>query len=166
MSLITDAKLDHVAIAVHDIASAVPVYVDALGARFLFGGDNERQGFRWAQFGFPNGGKVEFVTPLTPDGFVARFLQQRGEGVHHVTLKTDDIEAAIAELGAAGLDPMMVNLGNPEWKECFLHPKQASGTLVQIAQSRFTDEDLARHHLADHADSGHRHLTFEELASR
>lgn len=163
--MISDAQLDHVAIAVHDIGRAIPVYADALGGRFLFGGDNDAQGFRFAQFKFPNGGKVELVTPLSPDGFVARFLERRGEGVHHVTFKTGDIEAAIAELRASGLEPMMVNLRTPQWKEAFLHPRQAAGTLVQIAESQFTDEEVARHHLSDHGDAGHRHLTFEELFS-
>jgi methylmalonyl-CoA/ethylmalonyl-CoA epimerase len=163
--LISDAQLDHVAIAVHDIARAIPIFVDALGGRFLFAGDNEQQGFRFAQFGFPHGGKVEFVSPLRDDGFVARFLASRGEGVHHVTLKTNDIEAALSELRGSGLEPIMVNLSSPQWKEAFLHPKDALGTLVQIAQSQFGDEELARHHLSDHSGSDHRHLTFEELGS-
>jgi catechol 2,3-dioxygenase-like lactoylglutathione lyase family enzyme len=54
-----DAKLDHVAIAVRDVRSWIHLVVDALGARFLFGGDVEEQGFRWVQFAFPMGGKVD-----------------------------------------------------------------------------------------------------------
>jgi len=163
--VITDAKIDHVAIAVHDIARAIPIYAETFGARYLFGGDNTRQGFRWAQFTFPNGGKVEFVAPLVPDGFVARFLAARGEGVHHITLKTEHISAALEEVRSGGLEPIMVNIDGDDWKEAFIHPKQALGVLVQIAQSRFSDEQVARHHLSDHSKSDHRHVAFEDLGS-
>ena len=163
--MIEDARLDHVAIAVHDVERALPIYCDALGARFLFGADNDRQGFRFVQFGFPGGGKVEFVSPLTSDSFVARFLERRGEGVHHITLKTDDIRGALDHLRDSGLEPVMVNLDNPEWQEAFLHPSAALGVLVQLAQSRWGDDEVARHHLEDHSRSDHAHLTFEELLS-
>jgi methylmalonyl-CoA/ethylmalonyl-CoA epimerase len=163
--MIADAKIDHVAVAVHDVARAIPIYADVLGAAYLFGGDNRRQGFRWAQFAFPNGGKIEFVAPLDPDGFVARFLAARGEGVHHVTLKTGDIGAALDGLRAGGLEPIMVNTDHDDWKEAFVHPRQALGVLVQIAQSRFSDAEVAQHHLSDHSRSDHRHLAFEELGT-
>src|ERR1041385_1640514 len=88
-----DAKVDHVAIAVRAMRPAMPLYTDALGAQFLFAGERTDQGFLWAQFGFPAGGKIELVTPLTPDGFVARFLERRGEGVHHATLNAPDLHA-------------------------------------------------------------------------
>src|SRR5205823_10023207 len=53
-----DAHIDHVAIAVRRYEAAIPFFVDALGGAFLFGGENAAQGFRWAQFRFPNGGKI------------------------------------------------------------------------------------------------------------
>lgn len=161
--MISDAKLDHVAIAVHDIAKATPLFAGALGGRFLFAADNEEQGFRFAQFVLPSGGKIELVAPLSDDGFVARFLERRGEGVHHITLKSEDISAALAELAAAAVPVMMVSVDRSEWKEAFIHPRDANGVLVQIAQSAWSDEEMAGHHLSDHAGAGHRHLAFEEL---
>ncbi len=161
--MIKDAQLDHVAIAVHDIAGAVPLFVDALGGRYLFGADSDEQGFRFAQFALPQGGKIELVAPLSPDGFVARFLARHGEGVHHVTLKTEDIEAALAALAERGVPVMMVSTDREEWKEAFIHPRDAHGVLVQIAQSSWTDGEVAEHHLSDHTDAGHRHLAFEDL---
>lgn len=163
--MIEDAKLDHVAIAVANLARAIPIYVEGFGGRFLFAGDNGRQGFRFAQFAFPNGGKIEFVVPLNNESFVARFLERRGEGVHHITLKTDDIHAALAGLRTAGLEPMMVNTANEQWKEAFIHPRDALGVLVQVAQASLSDEEMARHHLLDHGTADHHHLTFEELLS-
>jgi methylmalonyl-CoA/ethylmalonyl-CoA epimerase len=158
-----DATIDHVSIAVRDLSRAIPFYVETLGARFLFAGERADQGFRWAQFRFPGGGKIELVTPLTPDGFVGRFLERRGEGVHHVTLKVPDIERAIAHLEGQGVPLFNVSTGRPDWKEAFIHPKDANGTLVQIAQSAISDEEVARHHLQPHEEHDHRHLSLADL---
>ena len=158
-----DTQIDHVAIAVRSVASAKPLFVDALGATFLFAGDNVRQGFRWAQFRFPHGGKIELVTPIDDDGFVQRFLDKRGEGVHHMTLKVPDIERAIAHLESTGVELINVSIAHPYWKEAFVHPRDAHGVLVQVVQSAFSDEDTAEHHLSDHDGSDHRHLSLAEL---
>jgi methylmalonyl-CoA/ethylmalonyl-CoA epimerase len=163
--MVPGGRVDHVAIAVRSIADSIGFYVDTLGARFLFAGDQNDQGFRWAQFAFPEGGKIELVTPLRDDGFLARFLERHGEGVHHVTFKTDDIDAAIAHLRARGVPLINVNTEHDEWKEAFIHPRDANGTLFQIAQSRLSDEENARHHLTPHEDASHRHVRLEELLS-
>lgn len=158
-----DAQVDHLAVAVYNVASAKPLFVDALGGNFLFAGENAGQGFRWAQFRFPHGGKIELVTPTTKDGFVQRFLDRRGEGVHHVTLKVPDIARAIEHIRSTGVEPVRISIEAPSWKEAFIHPRDAHGVLIQIAQSRFSDEDTARHHLTDHETSDHRHLTLADL---
>jgi methylmalonyl-CoA/ethylmalonyl-CoA epimerase len=158
-----DAEVDHVAIAVRDVGAAVPLFVDALGGEFLFAGENHSQGFRWAQFRFPHGGKIELVTPTTADGFVQRFLDRRGEGVHHVTLKVPDIVGAIAHLREQGVELMRVSTEHPSWKEAFIHPRDGHGVLIQIAQSRFSDEEAAAHHLTDHETADHRHLRLADL---
>lgn len=163
MDLIPGARIDHVAVAVHEVARAAPFFADALGGSFLFAGDSHEQGFRFAQFTFPGGGKIELVTPLAPDSFVARFLARRGEGVHHVTFKTDDIRAAIAHLEATGIPVINVSTESEEWKEAFVHPRDAHGVLIQIAESPMADADVARHHMEDHTGTGHRHPSFEEL---
>lgn len=158
-----DALVDHVAVAVRDISSAVPLFVDALGGKFLFAGENAAQGFRWAQFRFPHGGKIELVTPSSGDGFVQRFLDRRGEGVHHVTLKVPDIVLALEHLRSRGVEPINVRLGHPSWKEAFIHPRDGHGVLIQLAQSRYSDEEAAQHHLSDHDEADHRHLRLEDL---
>ncbi len=160
--LVLDAQLDHIAVAVRDIRASMRVFQDALGAAFLFGGDVPGQAFRWAQFRFPHGGKIELVTPLG-DGFVQRFLDARGEGVHHVTLKTPDIHRSIAHLEATGVTPINVSVEGEHWKEAFIHPRDAHGVLVQVAQASWDDESMARHHLEDHAGAGHHHLGFHDL---
>jgi len=133
-------RLDHVAVAVHAIKPALRLYRDALGGEYLMGGDVGGS-WRWLQLRYPGGGKVELLEPLG-DGFLSRFLGSRGEGLHHVTFKTDDIEGAVERLETGGYELVDVNLENPHWKEAFLRPSGAHGTLIQVAQSAGSDDDV------------------------
>jgi methylmalonyl-CoA epimerase len=130
--------LDHVAVAVNSIKPALSLYRDALGGQYLMGGDAGGS-WRWLQVRYPGGGKVELLEP-TGEGFLSRFLERHGEGLHHVTFKTDDIHAAIAQVEARGFELVDVNIDGPHWKEAFVRPSKAHGTLVQIAQSSAPDE--------------------------
>jgi methylmalonyl-CoA/ethylmalonyl-CoA epimerase len=136
-----DLQLDHVAVAVHSVKAALPLFRDALGGEYLMGSDMD--GWRWVQFRYPGGGKVELLEPLGDHGFLARFLEGHGEGLHHVTFKTDDIEAAIAHVESTGYELVDADLSDPHWKEAFLRPSQAHGTLIQIAQSSAPDDVVA-----------------------
>ncbi len=130
-------EFDHVAVALHSIKPALKLYRDALGGEYLMGAD---QGdWRWLQLRWPGGGKVELLEPLA-DGFLTKFLDSRGEGLHHVTFKTDDIQGAIGNLCARGFELVDVNLSDPHWKEAFLRPSTSHCTLIQLAQSSAPDE--------------------------
>jgi methylmalonyl-CoA/ethylmalonyl-CoA epimerase len=131
-------ELDHVAVAVHSIRDALRLYRDALGGEYLMGGD-EGGTWRWLQLRFPGGGKVELLEPLG-EGFLSRFLERHGEGLHHVTFKTDDLPAAIAHVEATGYEIVDVQLEDPHWREAFLRPSGAHGTLIQLAWSAVPDE--------------------------
>ena len=84
------------------------------------------------------------MTPVA-DGFVSRFLETRGEGVHHVTYRVQDIEAQVDRLRRAGVRLTLVNLANEHWKEAFLHPRDAHGVLIQLAESPHDEDDTAQH---------------------
>jgi len=144
LPFVRGAQLDHVAVAVRDAAVSAKLFRDVLGAEFLSFGDNEEQGFRFVQYRFPGGGKVELVTPIA-EGFVSRFLDRRGEGVHHVTFKVTDLSSQVDRLRAGGVELIMVNLENPHWREAFIHPKNAHGVLVQVAESLHSDEEASEH---------------------
>lgn len=139
-----DLEFDHVAVAVHSIKAALPLYRDALGGEYLMGGEPDGT-WRWVQLRFPGGGKVELLEPLA-DGFVSRFLERYGEGLHHITFKADDLRAAIRHVEGLGYELVDVNLEDEHWKEAFLRPSKAHGTLIQIAQSSAPD-DVAKEHL-------------------
>jgi methylmalonyl-CoA/ethylmalonyl-CoA epimerase len=136
-------ELDHVAVAVHSIKDALKLYRDGLGGEYLMGGDQDT--WRWVQLRFPGGGKVELLEPLG-EGFLSKFLESRGEGLHHVTFKTNDIEAAIDHLRGQGFELVDVSISDPNWKEAFLRPSKSHGTLLQIAQSSAPD-DVAKDRL-------------------
>jgi methylmalonyl-CoA/ethylmalonyl-CoA epimerase len=133
--------LDHVAVAVRSLRNALALYRDALGGEFLMGGD-AGVSWRWAQFRYPGGGKIEILEPLG-EGFLSKFLDRHGEGLHHVTFKTDDLEAAIAQVEAQGYELVDIDLESEHWKEAFLRPSKAHGTLIQLAQSKYPDEVVA-----------------------
>lgn len=116
----TKFELDHVAVALNSIEPAVKLYRDGLGGEYLMGGDRAET-WKWVQFRWPGGGKVELLAPKA-EGFLSRFLDKRGEGLHHMTFKTDDIEAAIAQVEAQGYELVDVDLEGPNWKEAFLRP--------------------------------------------
>jgi methylmalonyl-CoA/ethylmalonyl-CoA epimerase len=141
---VAQLDLDHVAVALRSIKSALPLYRDALGGEYLMGGDANGV-WRWVQFRYPGGGKVELLEPLG-EGFLTRFLDRYGEGLHHMTFKTDEIEVAIRDLEERGYELVDIRLDSPDWKEAFLRPSKAHGTLIQIAQSALTDE-VARERL-------------------
>jgi len=129
------AVLDHVAVAVERWADAWPRYVEELGGAWASGGVNV--GFGPAQLRFGNGARLEVLQPCDWEAnpFLRRFLDQHGPGPHHLTFKVPDIRQALARVSAAGFDPVGVDLRDPTWQEAFLHPRQAGGVVVQLAQS-------------------------------
>lgn len=129
-------RLDHVAIGVADIAAATAL-LELVGAEFRDGGDNERGGFRWAQFRLPGSVKLELLQPLDPGDrqhFLVRFLASRGEGVHHLTFKVADLAAAVSRARSLGFEVVGVDISSGSWKEAFVHPRSAHGVLIQLAQ--------------------------------
>jgi catechol 2,3-dioxygenase-like lactoylglutathione lyase family enzyme len=130
--------LDHVALATRDVTDALDVLVGELGGVVLFGG--ESTGFRpmTMRLGDASGGmNIELLEPWDVDknDFLERFVARHGPGPHHLTYKVDSLEAALERVRSAGYRPVNVDLSDPEWKEAFLHPREAHGTVVQLAEA-------------------------------
>lgn len=128
-------RLDHVAIAVHSVRDALPLYRDMLAGEYYQGGNDRSGGFRWVQFTYPEGGKLELLEPLDEEGFLHEFLDKRGEGVHHITYLVRDIEELVGRLKGEGYRIVGENYKDPKWKEAFISPPSAHGTVVQLAES-------------------------------
>ncbi|MDX3108623.1 VOC family protein [Nonomuraea angiospora] len=132
-----EVSFDHTAVAAPRIRDLLPIYRDLLGGRHLGGGgDNRLVGFRTLQLTYANGSKVELMEPLAGSTFFDSFFElTRGRGgVHHLNFHVDDLTAAVALLTARGYRLHGLNQADPRWREVFLHPKEAHGVLIQLAQ--------------------------------
>ncbi|MBI1802820.1 MAG: VOC family protein [Chloroflexi bacterium] len=138
-------KLDHTAICVEKIEDALPLYRDLLGGQYLFSGDQPESGFRMAQFAYPGGSKIEVLEPLGDDSFLHKFLRERGPGVHHMTFRVKRVEELAAHLKAQGYRVVGENYSNPHWKEAFISPVSACGTVIQLAESDMDMVEPPRH---------------------
>ena len=128
------AVLDHLAIGTPALTDGWELFAGLLGGTWVYGGDSP--GFWWGQLEFAAGPKIELLTPTgDPDAaFLERFLAARGAGPHHLNFIVTDIQATLARIRALGIEPVQVNLANPNWKEAFLHPRSAHGIVIQVAQ--------------------------------
>jgi methylmalonyl-CoA/ethylmalonyl-CoA epimerase len=125
-------ELDHIAIAAHRLADAPPYLMGVLGGAPYFGMSSGV--FRFGQWEFDGGGRIEVLEPRGDDGFLHRFLAARGPGVHHVTFKVPSLRATCDHAEALGYTIVGYHDAGPQWKEAFLHPKEALGIVVQLAQ--------------------------------
>ena len=133
--MISEIDLDHVAVAVESQDQAWPRYAGELAGTWVGGGGTA--GFWSGQVSYANGMKVEVLEPhlVEQNDFLRRFLDRNGPGPHHLTFKVKDIRGALRLAEDAGYRPVGVNLANAWWMEAFLHPKDAPGVVVQLAQS-------------------------------
>ena len=131
-------KLNHVAIAVKDIAKATAVYKDALGAEVTAPEPQPDHGVTVVFVNLPNT-KIEFLEPLGENSPIAKFVEKNPDGgIHHVCYEVDDIIAARDRLKAEGM--RVLGDGNPKIGAhgkpvLFLHPKDFLGTLTELEQA-------------------------------
>lgn len=127
--------IDHTGIAVAAIDDWIPFYRDVLGMSLGHRETLAEQGVEAALLDVGDG-HVELIAPLRPDSGVARFLERRGPGLHHVAYRVDDIEAALASLSAAGvrLIDERPRAGIRGSRVAFLHPSAAGGVLTEIVE--------------------------------
>ena len=127
-------KIHHVGIVVRSLEDGYRFYRDTLGLPLHKEATVQEQGVKAALLTLGDF-EIELLEPIDPQGGVARFLERRGEGLHHICFETDDIEA---ELG--GLRQRGVELIDQKPRHglagliCFLHPKAHKGVLVELAQ--------------------------------
>jgi hypothetical protein len=134
-SAIDGAALDHVAHAVPRWQDAWHRYAVDLGATWSSGGPGV--GFAPGQVQFANGGRIEMLMPyaIETNDFLSRFLTRHGPGPHHLTFKVSDLDTALDALRHGGYEPIGIDRSDPQWMEAFVHPNQATGVVVQVAQA-------------------------------
>lgn len=129
-----DRELDHVGVAVADLDAASAPYL-ALGLTPLADEEVAGQGVRVRAFR-AGGSLVELLAATTPDSPIARYLERRGPGLHHLAFRSDDLEAEIASLQAAGaefIDPQP-RPGRAGTRAVFLHPRWGGGVLIELVE--------------------------------
>lgn len=127
-------KIDHLGIAVADLAEAIKVY-EALGLKVEATHDVPTERVR-AAFLPVGESRLELLEPTDPTSVIARFLEKRS-GLHHVCVLVDDIEASLAELKARGV-PLIdetPRVGAGGCRVAFVHPKGAQGVLLELKQA-------------------------------
>ncbi|HXB10738.1 MAG TPA: methylmalonyl-CoA epimerase [Bacteroidia bacterium] len=130
-------KIEHIGIAVNDIASAGKLYEKLLNTLIYKTEDVESEGVRtvFLQSG-PN--KIELLEAKTPGSPIHKFIEKRGEGIHHIAFDVENIEAEMARLKKEGFvllsDKPMPGADNK--LVCFVHPKSANGVLIELCQDR------------------------------
>lgn len=131
-------KVEHIGIAVQSLQKSIPLFEALLNTSCYKQEQVDSEAVRTAFFR-KGETKVELLEPTNPESVIARFLEKKGEGMHHIAFDVADIHAEMARLAAAGF-----TLLNPEPKKgadnklvCFLHPKDTSGVLIELCQELF-----------------------------
>ncbi len=132
-------RIDHVAIIVRNIEQALHFYRDTLGItpREIKDVPTEQVRIAFLPMGGPNGSEIELIQPTVTDSSLTKFLEKRGEGLHHICLEVDDIDATLQDMqakGASALDkqPRIA----AEGRAIFLHPKGTNGVLLELLEKQ------------------------------
>ena len=127
-------KIHHVGIVVRNLEEAFAFYRDTLGLPVHKTAVVEDQGVKAALLTIGNS-EIELLEPINANGGVAKFLERRGEGLHHICFETDDVAAELAATKAKGIDVIdQTPRKGLAGMICFLHPRANHGVLVEYAQ--------------------------------
>lgn len=129
------SRIEHISIAVKDYDKAVHFFKNVLGAIPGVGVDDNHLKFYWQIFSLGDLSRLELITPTGNGSFLDSFLHdKRDGGVHHITLQTTDIQKARDYLDKENIPYFGFNDYGEAWKEFFIHPRDAFGILIQIAE--------------------------------
>jgi len=128
------SRVDHVAIAVRDYNRAFGFFADILGAIPGSSGEDPSMNYYWENLYLGDLSRLELLTPTGEPSFLDNFLRDRDGGVHHVTMQTPDIDNARSVLEENNIPYFGFNNYGAAWKELFIHPRNAFGVLIQLAE--------------------------------
>jgi len=130
-------NVEHIGIAVRSLEESVPLFEKLLGVRSfkMETVENDRVATAFFQVGES---KIELLESLDPEGPVGRFIARKGEGVHHIALRVDDIQREMQRLREQGFTPLEPEArpGADNKLVCFLHPRDTCGVLVELCMER------------------------------
>jgi methylmalonyl-CoA epimerase len=128
-------KIDHIAIAVKNLDEALLLYDRLFGIKPSRIEIIPQQGVKAALLPMGQGSEIELLEPIDQQGGIAKFLENRGEGIHHICLEVDDVDRELSSLAERGFQ-LIDKQGRPglAGKVGFLHPKSTKGVLIELAQ--------------------------------
>ena len=125
-------KIDHIAIAVNDVEESAKVYQQALGVEHVEFETVETEGVKVAIIELENG-RIELMQPTNDSSPIKKFLDKKGQGLHHMALETDNIEGEVERMEGCGIQFLgKVRPGSAGTKVTFIHPKSLNGVLTEL----------------------------------
>ena len=127
-------RFNHVGIAVKDLEKATTFFAEKYSAKLLRRDRYEDQLFETALIGIGDA-RFELIASLAPGSFIERFIQDRGEGIHHISLEVDQFGQVSKDLKAKGLK-VLGEADNKDFKAAFIHPQGNLGILTEIIEPK------------------------------
>ena len=125
-------KIDHIAIAVNDVEASAKIYQKALGIDDVEFETVESEGVKVAILPMENG-RIELIQPTNDESPIKKFLDKKGQGLHHMALETDNIEGEVERMEGCGVQFLgKVRPGSAGTKVTFIHPKSLHGVLAEL----------------------------------
>ena len=125
-------KIDHIAIAVNDVEESAKIYQQALGVDNVEFETVEAEGVKVAILHLENA-RVELIQPTNDSSPIKKFLDKKGQGLHHLALETDNIEGEVERMAGCGIQFLGdIRPGSAGTKVTFIHPKSLQGVLTEL----------------------------------
>jgi methylmalonyl-CoA/ethylmalonyl-CoA epimerase len=125
-------KIDHIAIAVNNVEDAAKIYKEALGINSVEFETVESEGVKLAIISLENG-RIELMQPINDDSPIKKFLDKKGQGLHHMALQTDNIEGEVKRMEGCGVQFLgKIRPGSEGTNVIFIHPKSLNGVLAEL----------------------------------
>ena len=125
-------KIDHIAIAVNDVEASAKIYQKALGIDEIEFETVESEGVKVAILPMENG-RIELIQPTNEESPIKKFLDKKGQGLHHMALETDNIEGEVERMEGCGVQFLgKIRPGSAGTKVTFIHPKSLEGVLTEL----------------------------------
>ncbi len=130
-------RIHHLGIAVESLERAIPLFTTLLGHGPVYEEAVEDQKVRVVVFGVGES-RIELLEATSPDSTIAQFIAKRGQGIHHLTLSVENIEATLAELVGKGirLIDREPRRGAGNERIAFLHPSSTAGVLIELVEEK------------------------------
>ena len=133
------SRIDHVSLAVKDFEKAKNFFMEILGAIPCTNAEDDNLRYYWEMFSVGDLSRMELIKATGEGSFLDNFLENRTNGAHHITVETPDLNQFREKLEEKGVPYFGYREASDNWKELFIHPRDAFGILIQVAELNSDD---------------------------